>query len=97
MPREINRYTETDAQGEHLVIEYSNGIKARHLRKPSKAYAEKMRIRNERDRARQAEEKKARELNKKINAEIRNIAIERLAESGQITREEAERLKSGKP
>ena len=97
MPKEIRRYEETDEKGTHLVVEFSNGIKARHLKKPSKEYAAKMKKRAAVESERSEQEKAARELNKKVNAEIRNIAIERLTESGQITREEAERLKSGKP
>jgi hypothetical protein len=80
----MNTYLETDAIGEHKVIEQKNGIKIRLLKKPSKEYAAKLKARGEKEKDRMAKEKVEQDKEKLIKDKIRDIAIKQLEEERKI-------------
>lgn len=71
-------YMETDALGEHKVIEKTNGIKIRILRNPSVEYAKKLKERAEQEKVRMTKEKEKQDQEKIIQNKIREIAIREL-------------------
>jgi len=83
---------QTDKNGESKVIEKPNGITTRMLRKPSTAYKKKMA-----DRAKAYAEQKAVEDEKtaiklKIENKKKDMAIQELLASGEISQEEIDKI-----
>lgn len=80
----VRKYNETDQNGEHEVIEQSNGISIKSLKIPSKEYKEK----TERMKVEQQKRKEAQKIivdkEKKIKDKMREIAIRELKESGEL-------------
>ncbi len=77
-------YFEPDSKGKHKVIEYSNGIKVRLLKEPSKEYINKHKGNKKEysERLKQKQEKANKE--KLIQKKIREIAERELKEEGKI-------------
>ena len=75
---------EKTAIGEEKVKTQKNGVGVRLLQKPSKEYAAKMKKKAEAEKARQAEEDIKATEEKKISDEIRQMAIERLQQRGEL-------------
>ena len=84
MGKEINRYTMTDENGEHLIIEYSNGVKTSLLQKPSSEYKKRQKIKQENYRKTVEEKRKIREREKLIQDRMKEIAIRELKEEGKL-------------
>jgi hypothetical protein len=80
----MNTYLETDSLGEHKIIEQKNGIKIRLLKKPSKEYAAKLKVRGEKDKERMAKEKIEQDMEKLIRERVRENAIKELKKEGKI-------------
>ena len=77
-------YMETDESGEHKVIEQSNGIKIKFLRKPSEKYIKKKeklyKIETEKRKKEEIKYKKE----KLIKNKMRELAIKELEKEGKI-------------
>lgn len=80
----MKTYLETDELGEHKVIEQKNGIKIRLLKKPSKEYAAKLKVRGEKEKERMAKEKVEQDKEKLIRDKMRQLAIQDLEKEGKI-------------
>lgn len=86
MGEEVNMktYFETDAIGEHKIIKQKNGVKIRLLKKPSKEYAAKLKVRAGKEKERMAKEKVEQDKEKLIRERIRENAIKELKKEGKI-------------
>lgn len=75
---------ETDEQGEKKIIEQSNGICIKILKKPSAEYKSKLALRAEKEKKRMQIEKENQERDKLIKERMYKIAEEQLKNEGKI-------------
>lgn len=76
--------TEEDINGIHKVIEYTNGVCVKMLRKPSKYYTDKMAARAEESRILREQKEAQFAQEKLIKDKMREIALRELTEEGKI-------------
>jgi hypothetical protein len=80
----MKTYTETDALGEHKVIEQKNGIKIRLLKNPSEDYKAKLEARAIKEKKRMDAEKVERDKEAIIQNKMRELAIAELEREGKL-------------
>ena len=76
--------TEIDEQGEKKVIEQSNGVCIKLLKKPSDEYKIKLAQRAKKEKERIKKENENQEREKMIQEQMRKIAIEQLEKEGKM-------------